>query len=75
MPIPTSTENKSGIRGVDFRDGKWRARITKNYKSFYLGRFPTKEAAEAAYKRAALTIYGEDGTRARTATSTSPQSL
>jgi len=43
------TENKSGYRGVDFKQNKWRAVITINNKHKHIGYFNTKEEAHRAY--------------------------
>ena len=45
---------KSGIRGVswDKEKKKWMAHITKDYRSITVGRFHTKEEAQAARERA-----------------------
>lgn len=39
--------------------GKWQARIKINYKEIYLGLFGTREAAAAAYNKAAIKYNGE----------------
>lgn len=49
------TDSKSGIKGVDWHRGRWRARRAKKT----LGSFATKEEAAAAYKAAALRVFGE----------------
>lgn len=53
------TRNTSGFRGVDFRDGRWRARITIGYRSVNLGRFDSAEDAARAYEAAARRHFGE----------------
>jgi|SRR5690625_3184862 len=40
--------NTSGIRGVDKRSGRWRARVQINKKPIHLGYFDNKELAEEA---------------------------
>lgn len=49
-----SSRNKSGIAGVSYfaPTGKWRARITFNYRSTRLGSFDTKQEAIKARKQA-----------------------
>lgn len=54
--------NKSSkYKGVNWhkRDKKWRAMISKNRKSFYLGTFDKEESAAKAYNIKAIEIYGE----------------
>jgi hypothetical protein len=46
--------NKSGVKGVYFRDGKWIAGIRRNGTRQVLGRFLTVQDAAAAYQQAAL---------------------
>jgi len=40
--------NRAGIRGVRWHKGRWEAQVTHHGKTTYLGRYTTKEAAEAA---------------------------
>lgn len=53
--------NTRGYKGViyDKSRGKWRAEITANKKSHYLGRFDTAEEAALAYNEAAKELHGE----------------
>jgi HNH endonuclease/AP2 domain len=53
--------NTSGYKGVyrGRRPGQWRAQIGKNGRTKYLGTFPTRQAAHAAYVAAARKHYGE----------------
>lgn len=53
--------NTSGFKGVswDAEAGKWKAKISVNYKQMNLGRFTTKEEAAAAYESAAHAAFGE----------------
>lgn len=57
-----SPYGQSGIRGVDLRDGRWRARC----RSKYLGSFATIEEAEAVVKafRAQHMPYSEEAASA-----------
>lgn len=47
-----STRNSSGCPGVDFKCGKWRARVSVNKERIELGYFETKEEACLARKQA-----------------------
>jgi hypothetical protein len=52
----------SPLKGVSYqrrRSKPWIARITKDKRSIYLGRFATCEAAHATYLEAAETMFGE----------------
>ena len=51
--------NTSGYKGVDFNQGKWRARITQHGKRHFLGTFDTAEEAARAYDSKALELFGE----------------
>ena len=51
-------DNKSGYKGVSFRDGKWTARIG-NGGYYHLGTFKTAEEAAKAYDEKAKELYGE----------------
>jgi hypothetical protein len=56
---PYST-NKSGYKGVAvYRDGKWTAQITVNYRKIHLGVFDCKHEATRAYNAAAIEYFGE----------------
>lgn len=50
------SNNTSGYKGVSFdrSRGLWDARIRHRNKLTHLGRFPTPEAAKAAYEKAAI---------------------
>lgn len=55
-------DNKSGLKGVQRqrnKAGTYMARITVNGKSRYIGTFPTKEEAHAAYAAEARKHFGE----------------
>ncbi len=54
-------DNSSGAKGVYWsrKTKKWRAQIGHKGKRIHLGLFNEKEAAAAAYERAAKTIHGE----------------
>jgi hypothetical protein len=45
--------NKSGVKGVYFRDGKWIVGVRRNGIRQIVGRFPTIEEARVAYEVAA----------------------
>ena len=47
-----SSKNDSGYEGVDFHQGKWRARIRTGTSRIVLGRFDTKVEAGQAYAAA-----------------------
>lgn len=50
--------NTSGFKGVKkTAEGRWKARITRDYKEIHLGHFDTKEEAAAAYNAAALVLH------------------
>ncbi|MGH6979048.1 MAG: HNH endonuclease signature motif containing protein [Brevundimonas sp.] len=51
--------NVSGLKGVSKSGRQWRAQITKDRKTVNLGRFATREAAHAAYVKAANDRFGE----------------
>jgi hypothetical protein len=53
------TTNTSGIKGVGYRNGRWRAYITVNDRQIHIGVFDEKEDAAAAYWTAACNIFGE----------------
>ncbi len=50
--------NLSGLKGVSWRDGKWIARLRKDRRQLYLGRFNTPEEAHAVYTKAAEEHFG-----------------
>lgn len=51
--------NKTGLKGVYFRRGRYTARITKEGHTMYLGVFITPEEAHEAYKKASVILFGE----------------
>jgi AP2 domain len=55
------SDNRSGYKGVTLGKGKnkWIAQIQANRYHIYLGEFPTKELAYAAYCAAARELHGE----------------
>lgn len=52
--------NTSGFKGVHYhrQSRKWRASIFVNYKPRSLGLFLTREEASAAYRKAAVDVFG-----------------
>lgn len=48
----THKNNTSGVTGVDYHKGQWRARIRVNRKSLHLGYYATMADAVASRKRA-----------------------
>lgn len=56
-----SNANKSGAKGVIFykRYGTWQADITYRGKSYYLGRFETKEEAKQVRDNFAIKLHGD----------------
>lgn len=57
--VPRHRDGKSGIKGVCFARGTWRASICVNGKLRHLGVFPTAELAQQAYQTAAKDLHGE----------------
>lgn len=57
--IGISVRNKSGIKGVFWKDGKWNASIRLNKKEKFLGAFDNIKDAEAARKAAEEKYFGE----------------
>ncbi len=51
--------NRSGLKGVTKRKGKWTARIQKDGIQYDLGLFNTPEEASTAYTEAAEQLHGE----------------
>lgn len=63
-PEPLITNLSTGVRGVSYcpaRHAKnpYYAKIVKDKINHYIGRFPTLEEAEEAYKEASIRLYGE----------------
>lgn len=62
---PALLKTESGFKGVfpdvnkGRRTGFWRAQITADDKTIYLGRFHSKEEAAAVYNKAAFDRFGE----------------
>jgi len=52
-------KSKLGVKGVQFRNGKYRATIRINGKQTHLGTFDTLEEAKEAYDTKAKEIQGE----------------
>lgn len=62
MNCRRKSNNHSGLKGViptGEKKNPWRADIRVDGRLLYLGRFPTKERAHAAYCEAALKYFGE----------------
>lgn len=59
--MPAQRNNSCGCKGVMWcrTKQKWRARIMVNGKRIHLGRFETRDEAEAAYHAAAQLLVGE----------------
>jgi hypothetical protein len=51
--------NKSGFKGVSFKNGRWRATIRTGGRCLHLGYFPTPEEASHAYEMAAQQAFGD----------------
>lgn len=54
-----SKRNSSGLKGVCFDNGKWRAQIYVRGKTKWIGRFDSAADAHAAYVAAATREHGE----------------
>lgn len=52
---------KSGVKGVAPSRKRWRASITANGITYYLGIYKTKEEAKAAYDKAVFELHGPFG--------------
>lgn len=52
-------KNKSGIKGVYLRKGRWTANIKVNKVDHYLGSFDTKKEAAEARREAEEKYFGE----------------
>lgn len=50
-------DNRTGMKGVSKRRGQWSARITKDYRTTFLGSFDSCAAAAAAYAVAAAALH------------------
>lgn len=59
MNVPALRHNRSGIKGVFPKDGKWIARIGVDGKSIELGRFDSAEQASSAYAEASKIYHGD----------------
>lgn len=56
---PVYQNNKLGVKGVHFCNGKYKVQIQVNKKKIYLGRYLTLEDAKAAYDIAAIKYQHE----------------
>jgi hypothetical protein len=54
----TNRNNACGLKGVSSDGSRWRATIHKNGRRHHLGKFPTPQAAHAAYAKAARKLFG-----------------
>jgi hypothetical protein len=52
-------QNKLGLKGTCYKNGKYQASIKAHGKTYYLGSFNTVEEAAAAYYGAARIIWGD----------------
>lgn len=59
------TKSSSRFKGVKWhkRDGVWEAKISYNYKDYYLGRFKTEESAAEAYNKKSEELHGVYGNK------------
>lgn len=55
--IAYARTNASGVRGVDYHKGAWRARVSVNGASVFNQRFKTREEAEAAVIQARQKLH------------------
>lgn len=56
---PRRTNSNSPYKGVNFKNGKWRASIMKEYEAVYIGCYTTPEDAARAYDERAIELFGE----------------
>lgn len=59
MNMPVRCDSQTGVKGVQWDRGRWKAQIQCDRKSKYLGRFTTFEAAVAARRAAEEQLFGE----------------
>jgi hypothetical protein len=61
MNRPAPRNNTSGQKGVSWhaKEKRWRAKITVNKKTMFLGSFSTIEDAGSAYRAASVKYHGE----------------
>lgn len=59
MNARISKNNQTGVTGVGYHDGRWRARIRINNQSIHLGNYNTKENAIKARKDAEDILFKE----------------
>lgn len=52
-------DNKTGCKGLAWVRGQWEVRLGLNNKRIYIGGYPTKAEAIAAYNEAAKKYHGE----------------
>ena len=59
MNMGVVSRSKTGIKGVWFVAGRYRAEVMRDGKRHYLGRFKTKKEAQQVYLSAAKKLHGE----------------
>lgn len=58
---PRRVNNKSGFKGVTFKNDRWRATIALEGRCLHLGYFTTPEEAHEAYRAASEQLHGGFG--------------
>ncbi len=52
-------DNTSGYKGIRKHENRWQAKITKDYKDYFLGEFKEAKDAALAYNEGAKKMFGE----------------